>query len=427
MGPDKIHGYYCCDKHLELSAEIPEGIGRYIEKLIRDIWENKAIEKGYDPVLIQAYGEKLSVAIKKGYGQNYSEIDFKSPDYGMLRSLEENVWQFSAAKTYSQLKEMSDALMKPDGTLRTFDEFRIQSTLISGRQLRHLKTEYNTAIIGAQMAKKWKSIQEQRHLYPLLEFIAIEDDKTTPLCRTLNGVIRHVDDPFWSIYYPPNHYGCRSTVRQLKEGVITPDDKIAFPKIPEIFKVNLGQRGLAFPEDHAYFEGMPEEVMKRSREYFPYNMQFDILDVSDTLEGLVRQHFMVDTSSGDYSRLLELALERGKLEKVLIDILPTMDPTSYPAQRNIIFPDARPGKSPDLRIDRILWEEENSTRSFSINNIKHAIGAGSKQADHVIITLSEEVDKVILDRLANGRWRDHGELKEIVFRFNGMEWRYKRP
>lgn len=354
-------------------------------------------------------------------------MEFRSPDYGMLRSLEENVWQFSAAKTHSQLRELSDALRKPDGSLRTFDEFRIQATLISGRQLRHLRTEYNTAVIGAQMAKKWMSIQEQKHLYPFLEFVAVEDDRTTPLCRTLNGVVRHVDDPFWTRYYPPNHYSCRSTVKQLKDGEITPDDRIVPPDIPEIFRVNLGQRGLAFPEDHAYFEGMPEELMKKSREFFPYNMQFDILDASDGLEGLVRQHFLVDTSSGDHPRILELALQRARDGKVLIDILPTMDPTTYPAQRNIIFPDAKPGKSPDIRIDRILWEEENSTRSFSINNIKHAIGAGSKQANHVVVTLSEEVDKEILDRLANGRWMDHRELKEIVFRFNGMEWSYKRP
>lgn len=390
------------------------------------MWERKAMEQGYDPVLIQTYGDRLSEAVKKGYGIDYVDVDFDSPDYRKLRSLEKNVWQFSSAKTYSQLKEMSDALRRPDGTLRTFEEFRIQTALITGKQLRHLKTEYQTAIAGAQMASKWEEIQRMKATYPLLEFIAVEDDHTTALCRSLDGVIRPVDDAFWMQFYPPNHYNCRSTVKQLRKGNITPDDEIARPEIPEIFKVNLGQRGLAFPEDHAYFEGTPPEVMKASRQFYPYNMQMDILDVSESTLGIVRQHYMVDTTAGDYMRNYEIAVERARREKVIVDLMPTLGREQDRAQRIIVFPDAKPGKSPDLRMDKVLWEEERSTNSRNLNNVKNAIGAGYQQANHVIISLSEQLDEQTLYRIVNGRWIDHKDLKEIVFRFNDQEWVYKR-
>lgn len=412
---------------MHLSAEVPNDFGDYIEQLARKLWEEQALEQGYDPVLIQTYGERLSEAIKKGYGKDYIDTDFNTPDYKKLYSLEKNVWQFSAAKTYTQLKQMSDALTKPDGSLRSFDEFRIQTVIITGEQLRHLKTEYQTAVAGAQMAAKWDTIQAQKHIYPYLEFIAIEDEHTTALCRSLDGVIRPVDDAFWMQFYPPNHYNCRSTVKQRRNVEVTHESKIAYPNIPSIFKVNLGQRGLAFPEDHAYFEDMPPEVMEASRQFFPYNMQFDILDASNNTEGIIRRHYMVDTESADYDRLLKIAIDKTVNDKIMVDIMPTLDPDGFAAQRAVIFPDAKPNKSPDLRIDKVLYEEESSTRSFNSNNIKHAIGEGSKQADYVIINLSEEVDKIILDRLANGRWKDHKHLKLIEFRFNDEVWVYKRP
>src|SRR5690606_32266181 len=132
--------------------------------------------------------------------------------------------------------------------------------------------EYQTAIAGAQMASKWEEIQRMKATYPLLEFIAVEDDHTTALCRSLDGGIRPVDDAFWMQFYPPNHYNCRSTVKQLRKGNITPDDETAGAEIPELFQVHLGHGGLPFPEDHAHFEGPPPAVMKASRQFYPYDM-----------------------------------------------------------------------------------------------------------------------------------------------------------
>src|SRR5690606_9023503 len=127
----------------------------------------------------------------------------------------------------------------PDGNVREFGDFKREAQQISGQQMRWLRTEYDSAIGGAQMASKWLSIQEDKEEFPLLQFDAVMDRHTSKLCGSLNKVIRPVDDPFWKIYFPPNHFNCRSTVRQLREGKVTPVDKIAYPeKLPEMFKVN---------------------------------------------------------------------------------------------------------------------------------------------------------------------------------------------
>ena len=413
---------------IQLSSVESSSFTKYIEKLSRELWERQALAQGYDPIIIQAYGEKLSQAIKSGFGKDYVDFDFDGKDYGLLHSLESNVWQFSTAKNYQQLKQMSEALLKPDGTRRSFDEFRIQTALITGEQLRHLKTEYQTAVAGAQMAAKWNEIQQNKDIYPLLEFIAVEDDHTSALCRSLDGVIRPVDDAFWMQFYPPNHYNCRSTVKQLRKGDITDEDKIIRPNIPGIFKVNLGERGLAFPEDHAYFDGMPAEVMKDARKHFPYNMQFDLMDLPNDAKGIVRQHFMVDTLASDYQRILNIAFEIIQKEKVIVDILPELNPNKWNSLRATILPDAKTNKSPDLRINKVLWEEEG-VYVLGKNTISDAIKDGARQADNIIISLLVEdyPGDEYLENKAKGAFNIRRYLNVIEFRHKDKVLTFQNP
>lgn len=310
---------------------------------------------------------------------------------------------------------MSDALIGPDGRLRTFDEFRIQTVLMTGKQLKHLKTEYATAVSSSQMASKWVDIQRTKDIYGLLEFVAVEDEHTTALCLSLNGVIKPIEDPFWMQFYPPNHYRCRSTAKKVRKGEITPDDQIIKPDIPDIFKVNLGERGLAFPEDHAYFVGTPKEVLREARQYFPYAMQYDILNEdNDGLIGIVRQHYLAETHASDYQRLVQIAKEKAK-EKVIVDIMPTLGREQDREQRAIIFPDAKPNKSPDLRIDKVLWEEEHVTKE-SRRAIKGAVEAGAAQANNIIVSIDYDIDYRTLYGIAMQKFKDYPNLNIIEFR-----------
>ena len=70
-----------------------------------------------------------------------------------------------------------------------------------------------------------------------------------------------MDDPFWNVYYPPNHFKCRSTVRQRSGTYTTPDHKIEQAEIPPMFRTNLAKNGLVFPNEHPYWKDMPEEYL----------------------------------------------------------------------------------------------------------------------------------------------------------------------
>ena len=50
-----------------------------------------------------------------------------------------------------------------------------------------------------------------------MPFVAIEDERTTEICSARAGITLPYDDPFWKSNWPPLHYNCRSTVRELDE------------------------------------------------------------------------------------------------------------------------------------------------------------------------------------------------------------------
>jgi SPP1 gp7 family putative phage head morphogenesis protein len=213
---------------------------------------------------VELVAEKLKAAVLEGFGKGFSDIDFDTPDYNMLLNLEKNIYQFSAAKNYQQLREMTSALVDENNVVRSFKEFRDIAQQINFQYNSDwLQTEYNTAINSATLASRWSDFEQNKDTMPLLEYVTAGDDRVREAHRALNHVKKPMDDPFWETYYPPNDYNCRCTVNQLTSGVETNMEKVAHPDINPLFRVNLAKRGLAFPPDHPYYDGVPASVIKK--------------------------------------------------------------------------------------------------------------------------------------------------------------------
>ena len=362
----------------------------------------------------------------KGFGIDPNKFDWNAKDSRTITEMLKNVWQFSAAKTHQQLRDMGAALVNPDGSYRNWKEFGIATNQIGKTYVHWLKAEVQNAIGGAQMIALWNKIQAEKNIFPLLQFDAVLDKGTTNLCKSLDGVIRPVDDPFWQIYFPLNHWGCRSTVRQLRHGTVTDITKINedAPELPPMFATNIAETGLIFPEDHPYFVGAPPELYEAARHRFNYHAQFNIVDESENLEGLVREHFQIQKIK-DYTSVLEIALMKARDKGDLVDILQEIQHENK--QREIIFFGAKEAKSPDIRINGILVEIKRSSNSLNPNNVKHAIDAAAKQADHIIIRLNADIVKTDwIDGLIAKKFADHKELQIIELEFNGVFTQFNR-
>ena len=81
-----------------------------------------------------------------------------------------------------------------------------------GKQGYYLENVYRTNMMTQYSIGNYKQQMEVVEDYPYWEYSVIEDNRTSNICRQLDGVVKKYDDPFWSAYYPPNHFHCRSTV-----------------------------------------------------------------------------------------------------------------------------------------------------------------------------------------------------------------------
>lgn len=254
-----------------------------IKRLLDAIFAGTVTEFNLPVQLYLAIGEHLKNGLYEGYGYSISSLskeigkgNMNLQDLELLAEMRTNIYMFSAAKTYQQVKEMTSALVDSDGTVVPFNKFREQAGQIFEQYNQTwLKTEYDTAIGQGQSAMTWRQIEKDAEVLPLLKYDAIMDKNTSDICRPLDGLIAPVNDPIWKTVMPLNHFNCRCIVRQLEEGEepVTPTAEKeevfneAKNRMQDVFKMNAGMDGYVFKEDHPYFT-VPKSAKEFAKDNF---------------------------------------------------------------------------------------------------------------------------------------------------------------
>lgn len=263
---DLLYDVDCCNLPT-LSDEPPDDLIELVTNMLKRIYVAKELPTIIDKGVTRYFAETFFKAVVEGFGESFLTLDFDTPDYFMLRHLEENVYQFAAAKNYQMMESATRQLIGEDGKLRSFTEFKKACFEKLNLDITtYMRAEYNLAVAGGQMAATWLRIQENKESMPLLKYVTVGDDRVRPEHAELEGVTRPVDDTFWDIYYPPNGWNCRCDVMQLADGVETPLEDIITPeKMPDLFKGNIGKNGLVFPADHPYYDGIPPKILEQAQ------------------------------------------------------------------------------------------------------------------------------------------------------------------
>lgn len=260
---------------------------RKLEGLIQGIYDGDVTARDLPEDLYTEISRYLRDGLYKGFGQTLDEAE--GADLRLLSELRENIFHFSAAKTYQQVKEMNEALIGDNDTVVPFADFKAAAEDIFLRYNGdpedfdkhggYLETEYDTTIASGQMGAKWNDIEEKRDTLPYLKLSVVEDENTSEICEPLDGICRPIDDEFWSIYYPPLHWKCRTTVLQLDkidgEAQVSDDGQVkrgtdhADEHMQDMFKMNVGKNEVVFNKEHPYFD-----VPKADRKFASRN--FDL-------------------------------------------------------------------------------------------------------------------------------------------------------
>lgn len=251
----------------------------YIEALLRGIYQGSVNPINLSLDLYNATVRYLEKGMMQGFTEVASQVTWGGLDQHLIVSLSENVQMFSAAKTFQQTLEMSQALIK-NGDIATFKEFQEDARKIFDKyNVNYLRAEYDTAIAQAGNAAKWRDIQQKKTILPYLRRVAVGDGLVCPICSNLNGITLPVEHPLWNKIAGAAHFFCRCIEEQLikEEGEenLYSDEKAqkAFESagVPEAFQYNPGKQKEIFStvgkSKHPYFE-VPRKYAKLAEENF---------------------------------------------------------------------------------------------------------------------------------------------------------------
>lgn len=195
----------------------------------------------------------------------------------MLQRLTRDVWQFSSAKNYQELRDLTSLLKDDKGELRSFSDFKNEASKVTERYNENwMETEYNTAVASSQNAARWTEFQRDKDVIPNLEYQTVGDGAVRAEHQVLDGIVKHIDDVFWASHYPPNGWGCRCEAVQTLEERTTPVNKTPDIVIPKMFRANLAAESLVFPKGHPYYVEIPQHVLTKTLKLIPAEDAFRV-------------------------------------------------------------------------------------------------------------------------------------------------------
>lgn len=173
----------------------------------------------------------------------------------VARSMRTNVYEFSAAKQYQQVREMSTYITEQI----SFDEFKqVADQVFDTYNKTYLRTEFDTAIAETQNANAYVDAVEGATEFPLIQYKTQNDGRVRPAHAPLNGITLPANHSFWHKYWPANGWNCRCFTIQLRDGRQTDMKDVDFSKVnegvPPLFRRNAAIEGEIFDKSkHPYW------------------------------------------------------------------------------------------------------------------------------------------------------------------------------
>jgi len=225
--------------------------------LFKSIFSGKVSVFDLPVNLYKAIQKNIFEGVTNGFGGNLKDFGKDTLEHSILKGYEANTYAFSGAKTFQQVKDMSISLFDK-GKRVSFSEFEKRAGAIFDTYNKTwLSVEYNTATNQALSGSRWAQIERDKFDFPLLRYQTVNDARVRAEHVTIDNIVKPVNDPFWSTYYPPNGWNCRCIVTKHEEGELKETDlsKIDDLEKPnKLFRMNSGKDKVIFDPKHPYFK-----------------------------------------------------------------------------------------------------------------------------------------------------------------------------
>ena len=271
---ESVYHDVCCDKTEPVALDL-SNYTKLIEEISQKLQNGDIRPSDLDKDLIEQIYNDVSQPVKEEFGQRWVDYDYKEPK-SLIQKFKKNLWQFSSAKTLTELEYINSLILDKNGRIKPEHQFMQdvrKANILFNRN--YLQAEYQTAKRGAQMAHLWNKFLEQKEYYPNLVYRTVGDSRVRPEHAALNGVVKPIDDPFWKTYYPPNGWRCRCTVMNTAEKVSegTFEDKTVKPE----FHGNTALDEEILTSKGTFFKLLNKDhKAKINAELMKYNMPMEI-------------------------------------------------------------------------------------------------------------------------------------------------------
>jgi len=232
---------------------------RQLNNLLKGVFGGSFTPSSLPLDLHEATIKTLSEGVARGFGSGKLTNEVSE----LFEHFDHNVAVFSAAKTHQQINDMSRALIDPStGLKRSFSEFKASANEVFDQYNSNwLRTEYRTAVNQGLGAKQWIEFSKDKDSFPVLRYQTANDERVRKEHSSLDNIVRHIDDPFWLKWFPPNGWNCRCDVTQHEadELKLTSDKGLAGIQDPSaLFKGNPALDKVIFDPDHPYISKVAE-------------------------------------------------------------------------------------------------------------------------------------------------------------------------
>ncbi|WP_417366867.1 phage minor head protein [Flavobacterium beibuense] len=394
--------------NIEVLAISFNGYDKLIDKIAKELSDGKIKPSTLNSELVQKIYADLESGAKDGYGKKWEKFP-KDGKGSTPRELKKNLFAFSGAKTYAQLVAINDLLVDKDGKLRPYNEFEQLARGINRQYNKnYLQAEYQTARTAAQMAEKWERLQETKDLFPNLKYRTAGDSRVRPEHEKLDGIIKPLDDPFWSTYYPPLDFRCRCDV------VATAEDATEYKEkdLPPVqFKGNVGKDKEIFRKNGSFFKlAATNKDATRNIELTKLNAPYE--QAYKSAKGK-KVEVNIYADEKDLESNVETAIVITDSLNLNVQVRPHIDTNK-----------AKGLKNPEYFINGNVADLKSDFKANNYKSINNAFKAAREQGLESIVfdftTSFKQIDPVQINRwvLSNINDKRGKQFKEVIFVYN---------
>lgn len=214
-------------------------------------------DKDLDPTLFNAIWSGYNKATDKGI----SDSNAPSPADDFRAALKYNNAVFSAFKVHRLQHDVAAQLLDSNGNLKPFKQWLNDVQPIASHQCKNwFKAEYSMAVTRAHQAADWQQFEREKDILPNLEWLPSTAVHPDTEHSAYVGTILPIDDSFWNIHHPGDHWGCLCSLTSTDKPC-TARPKDTDPPQPGLDN-NPGKDAKLFSDTHPYIASAAEGAQK---------------------------------------------------------------------------------------------------------------------------------------------------------------------